>query len=118
KALVAEMGRVENHAEPLHLAYELAATLAEVALGVGPLGVDAGTVVAGPNRPQAIGVGALEMAERHEGVSSFKAQDVPDRTVVITVPDPAEVALERGRAGDRHELARLLHRSVPRKLRL
>ena len=48
EALVAEVRRVEDHAEPIHLAQELAAARAEVALRVGALRVDARAVVAGP----------------------------------------------------------------------
>ena len=52
KALVAEMRGVEDHPEPFHLAHQLAAARAEVSLRVGALRVDAGPVVAGPDRAQ------------------------------------------------------------------
>ena len=81
EALVAEMRGIENHAEPIHLAHELAAARAEVSLRVGALCVDAWPVVARAHRPQPVSIGAFQVTDGHERVGAFEAEDVADRAI-------------------------------------
>ena len=89
KALVAQMGHVEDDAEPLHLAQQLAAACGKTAARVRALRVDARPVVRRTHRAQALLVRALEVRERHDRVGPFEAQDVPDRQAVSARALPA-----------------------------
>src|SRR5215203_2143892 len=85
EALVAEMRRVEDHPEPLHLAQELAAADTDSALRLRPLRVGPRSVMCRPNGAQAILDGCLEMSHRDDRIRTFEAEEVPHRHVLLRV---------------------------------
>ena len=118
EALVAEVRGVENHAETIHLAHQLAPARAEVALGVGALRVDARAVVARPHGAQPIAVRAFEVTDGDERIGALEAEEVADRPFCRIAGGPLQVLIETGGVPYLHELAALFHRAVPRQLRL
>src|SRR6266702_1001822 len=79
KTVIAQMGHVENHSQPVHFGEQLPPAGSETAGGVSALRVDARPVVRGTERAKALGVRPLQMAGRENGVRAFEAEDVADR---------------------------------------
>ena len=73
EAVVAEMGHVEDDAEPLHLAQQLVAARAEAAARVRALRVDARPVVRRTDRAQTV------LRTRARGAASVTIESAPSR---------------------------------------
>ncbi len=69
EAVVAQVGRVEDDAETLHLAQQLVSARAHHAGRIRPLGVDPGPVVGGTDGAEPLGIRALDVPRRHDGIA-------------------------------------------------
>ena len=122
EAVVAEVGRIEDDAEPLHLLQQRPARFADAASGIGSLRVRAGTVVRRPDRPQAVVPRPLDVIQRDQRVGAFEAANVADgqlRGERIRRRAPLrQMGVELGRRRDLPHLAAPLHLAIPRQLRL
>ena len=76
ETVVAEMGRVEDEMQAIHLGEQLAAARSERAGGVRSLRVGARTVVGRAHRAQTLAVRALQMARRDQGIGALEAEQV------------------------------------------
>ena len=79
KRLVAQVGHVEDYAEPLHLAEQIRPRLAKATALVGAGRVGARAVMRRAKRAQPALVCTLEVLQRHDRVRPLEAQDIANR---------------------------------------
>ena len=79
KALVAQVRGVEDDAQPLHFGEQFAAEAVSPPAGVRARRVAARAVMRRAERPQARGVGPLQICRRDDRVGPFQAEDIADR---------------------------------------